>query len=541
MMLPRTAILDASRNAKAFWFGSALVTAGVALHVPMFAMGRPAGYVLAGMAMGQGMYWGMAFIVMGIGCAAYGLLPRTLAAHSADDASWPAMVPPDDAPLRAAHWSMAAMLALALIIDIMKPATLGFVTPGMRTEYRIDRQTVAWLPFAALAGTVVGSFVWGALADIYGRRASILLSAVMFIGTSICGAMPSFWWNVGMCFLMGAAAGGMLPVAYALLAEIMPRRHRGWSLVLVGGIGAVGGYYAASELSALLQPLFGWRIMWFLNLPTGCLLVILSPLMPESARFLQQVGRHAEAQHLFARFGTVAARVPQEPGFIAVSHSPLPPIDRRFVGVTSALTLAALAWGLVNFGLLLWLPAALVAEGRSVAAASALIAKSTLLAAPTLLISAWLYSAWSAKWSLVTMIAVTALGVMGLALRASGSTVLSSPLMPLTLVIVGASGVISILLPYTAETYPLRVRGRATGWVAGCSKLGGLLAQGLIVIGAVPAFGMAALAISVPAALALLLLALFGPETRGMDLRALDTTGRMAARPAGKLGPDRES
>ncbi len=109
------------------------------------------------------------------------------------------------------------MLALALIIDIMKPATLGFVTPGMRTEYRIDRQTVAWLPFAALTGTVVGSFAWGALADIYGRRASILLSAVMFIGTSICGAMPSFWWNVGMCFLMGAAAGGMLPVAYALL------------------------------------------------------------------------------------------------------------------------------------------------------------------------------------------------------------------------------------------------------------------------------------------------------------------------------------
>ncbi|MGH1561040.1 hypothetical protein ACRAWD_31660 [Caulobacter segnis] len=31
--------------------------------------------------------------------------------------------------------------------------------------------------------------------------------------------MPGFWWNVGVCFLMGAAAGGMLPVAYALLAD----------------------------------------------------------------------------------------------------------------------------------------------------------------------------------------------------------------------------------------------------------------------------------------------------------------------------------
>ena len=47
------------------------------------------------------------------------------------------------------------------------------------------------LPFSALTGTVVGSIVWGVIADIYGRKATILLSAVMFVGTSICGAMPS--------------------------------------------------------------------------------------------------------------------------------------------------------------------------------------------------------------------------------------------------------------------------------------------------------------------------------------------------------------
>ena len=146
-------------------------------------------------------------------------------------------------------------------------------------------------PSRRLCGTVVGSFVWGLLADIYGRRASILLSSVMFVGTSICGAMPSFWWNVFMCFMMGAAAGGLLPVANALLAETMPTKHRGWSLVLVGGIGAIGGYFAASALSALLQPLFGWRIMWFLNLPTGIILIALSPFLPESARFLQHMGR----------------------------------------------------------------------------------------------------------------------------------------------------------------------------------------------------------------------------------------------------------
>ena len=60
------------------------------------------------------------------------------------------------------------------------------------------------------------------------------LSTLLAVGTSICGAMPSLAWNVGMCFMMGVAAGGMLPVTYALLAEMMPSKHRGWSLVLAG-------------------------------------------------------------------------------------------------------------------------------------------------------------------------------------------------------------------------------------------------------------------------------------------------------------------
>jgi hypothetical protein len=52
----------------------------------------------------------------------------------------------------------------------------------------------------------------------------------------------------------------------------------GWCLVRLGGIGTVGGYFATSELSALLRPHFGWRIMWLVGFPTGLLLVALSPL-----------------------------------------------------------------------------------------------------------------------------------------------------------------------------------------------------------------------------------------------------------------------
>ena len=60
----------------AFWCGSAMVAVGVALHLPMFWMGRKTGFRLAGMPMDTGMLVGMALIILGIIAAAYGLLPR---------------------------------------------------------------------------------------------------------------------------------------------------------------------------------------------------------------------------------------------------------------------------------------------------------------------------------------------------------------------------------------------------------------------------------------------------------------------------------
>jgi putative MFS transporter len=511
------------RSATAFWLGSLIVAIGVGLHLPMFMMARDMGYMLAGMPMDRGMLAGMGLIVLGTVVAGYGLLPKGPASFL-HDGPLATIAPPEDAPLTRAHWRLMLVLSIALIIDIMKPASLGFVTPGMRAEYAIGSATVALLPFSALCGTVAGSFIWGLLADLYGRRASILLSSVMFVGTSICGAMPSFLWNIVMCFMMGAAAGGLLPVANALLAETMPTKHRGWSLVLVGGIGAIGGYFAASALSAVLQPLFGWRIMWFLNMPTGLILIALSPLLPESARFLQHMGRIDEARAVLAEFGAVAAPaadVDEDAG----GHAPLPPTG--FAGTTAALTLLALSWGLVNFGLLLWLPSELVAEGNSVALSSSIIAKSTLLAAPTVLVAAWLYSAWSTKGALLTMAAVTSLGLGVLLLRGTGLfPFLQSPVLPIVLLILGASGIISMLLPYTSENYPVKVRGRATGWVAGSSKIGGLIAQALSALALVPAIGIAAALIAIPTGLAVLLILKFGRETRGRDLRELELRPR---------------
>ncbi len=519
------------RGVWAFGLGCVAVTIGVLLHLPMFWMGHNNGFVLAGMPMDPGMIFGMYLIIAGVGVAAYGLLPKNVA-QTVEAASHIAVVAPEDAKLGPAHWKLMAALVVALVIDVMKPASLGFTVPGMIKEYHASHAHASLVPFFALIGTVTGSVLWGILADLYGRKASILLSAVVFIGTSICGAMPSLNWNIGMCFLMGLGAGGMLPVTYALMAETMPSKHRGWALVLLGGLGAVGGYFAASAFSAILVPILSWRILWLLNLPTGLILLCLSPLIPESAKFLLARGRNSEARAVMARFGTVSHELAKgeedESEVVGLGHhhtmdDPLPEVrlwTTKLIGKTAALTIAALAWGLINFGLLLWMPNDLVTKGYSMGLSSKLLAESALIALPTVFLCTFMYSRWSTKWTFVTMVSLTLLGLIWVMRLESHPG--ANPVWPIGLLIIGSNGIIAVILPYASESYSVKIRGRATGWVAACTKGGGVLAQALSISALVPALGVAAMIIIAPIFITLSLFIYFGTETRGLDLRHLE-------------------
>ena len=133
------------------------------------------------------------------------------------------------------------------------------------------------------------------------------------------------------------------PVAVnALLAEIMPTKHRGWCLVLLGGIGTIGGYYATSELSAVLQPHFGWRIMWLIGFPTGLILIGLSPLFPESARFLLEKGRVAGVRLRETSFSLLFS---QSPSTAAVASRQCCGNSTRKEKVSVQSASRSIAWG----------------------------------------------------------------------------------------------------------------------------------------------------------------------------------------------------
>ncbi|GAC1478055.1 MAG: MFS transporter [Gemmatimonadaceae bacterium] len=519
----------------AFWLAVLAVTGGVLLHLPMYLMGKGNGYRLAGMPVDPPMQIGMAAIVIGLAVSLYALFPSAGASHAAG-ARRIRVSALDDAPLTAAHAGLLVTMMLAVTIDIMKPTALAFVMPGMTAEYSLKGPLnpagtvpVGYVALAGIVGTVLGSFLWGWMGDRIGRRASILYAGISFIGTAICGAMPSFAWNVAMCFVMGLAVGGMLPICYALLAETIPARHRSWLMILVGA-DIAGAYILTSWLAVALVPTYSWRILWLIGLPTGVLLIVLNRWIPESPRFLLAHSRDGEARAVMRRFGAVVvedeaaavaleSRVTRRWGQLA---------SREFLGSTAVIGCLALGSGLVLFGFNLWIPSNLRRLGY--ADADAILRNAAMMGFPLTLLVAWMYGFWSSRKTIIVLASLTATALFGFVVV--GDAIVQNRGLLYALLIVpiwGISSVVAVLSVYSAEIYPTPIRARGTGFAAGASKAGGVAIIALVLFGlATPSIATVALIGAIPMALAVALVAAFGVETRQRRLEEI-TAGQLRA------------
>lgn len=519
------------RRPAAFWLGVLACTAGVALHLPMYLGARDMHYRLVGMHPDPPMIAGMVLIVIGLFLSLYGLLPKGAGSIRRRTAGLRVRAL-DDAPMRGRHVALLLVLALAITIDVMKPTTLSFVAPGVAKEYGLRTAAnphgsipVTWLPLAGILGTVLGSLAWGWLGDRIGRRASILFAGILFVSTAICGAMPGFQWNIAMCFLMGIGAGGMLPIAFALIAETIPARHRGWLIVLIGG-DIAGAYVITSWLAGALTPEFGWRIMWLVGMPTGLLLILLNRWIPESPRYLIAAGQPDRARAIMRWYG---AEIVPEPEPDTTHHSSPKEgfaqlFSRSVLGATIAVTGIAVAIGLLTFGFQLWVPTNLQRLGLTEVSSDYVLRDSALLGLPLTVLVALLYGFWNSRRTTILLSAVTALAALAFAMF-GGSLAHDRTLLAVLLVIPlsGISSVVAVVTAYAAEIYPTRIRSRGAGLIAGMTKAGGVLVLVMALLTTVtPSLMWTALVGAVPLLAAVLAFLRYAPDTHQRRLEEIE-------------------
>jgi AAHS family 4-hydroxybenzoate transporter-like MFS transporter len=199
---------------------------------------------------------------------------------------------------------------------------IGFAAPYFSKEFDLTRVMIGNVFTAGTFGLLVGGFLFGYLGDLVGRRPAIIWSTLLFgLFTLLTALITSYGWLLALRFCVGVAAGGMLPLAWALNIEYAPKRYRATVVTLIM-IGYSLGVALGGPITNALAPTHGWQAVFVvggvLSLIAGSFLFF---MLPESIRFLASQNR--DPQVIAATLKRVApdSTIPADPQFVVADEA----------------------------------------------------------------------------------------------------------------------------------------------------------------------------------------------------------------------------
>ena len=193
---------------------------------------------------------------------------------------------------------------------------------GLQQAFGSSKAELGFEVASMLLGCAIGAFFAGRLADRWGRRSVLIISAVLFLLSAIgAGAASSSLVFIIARVLGGFAVGAASVMSPAYIAEVAPARYRGrlatvQQIAIISGLFAafLSNYLLAKTAGASTEPLWGgypaWRWMfWMMAFPSVLFLVLLL-VIPESPRFLVVKRRKEQALAVLTKlYGPAQAQV----------------------------------------------------------------------------------------------------------------------------------------------------------------------------------------------------------------------------------------
>ncbi|MFF0816330.1 MFS transporter [Rhodococcus sp. NPDC003318] len=443
----------------------------------------------------------------------------------------------DTAPVSALQKRAIALCLALAILDGMDAQLIGFAIPALSADWGLSKASFGLLLALSSGAMVVGSLLFGPVADRWGRRRVILLCTVVFSVFTLASAFaPSMGVLIVLRVLAGIGLGGVTPNLIALTSEYSPARSRSTLVTIVVAGMSLGGFLGGLAAAQLI-PAYGWESIF---LAGGVLPLVVTAFawkwLPESGKFLAARGDHEGVARIFSAIApgedlTGSVRFTQDS--VAVTKSPVRELFAEGRGVDTVLLWVVFVVNfLVIYFLFGWMPSLFSQAGQSASNAILAAALFNLGGMAGALSVGRITDKVAAAWGRTGGSRAAYAVVMGgytigaLFIGAVAMSLGSSTLLLITICIVGfgISGSSAGIIAIAASIYPVAARSTGIGWAMGIGRIGSIV--GPTVGAALIAAGMDArtifLLMVLPTALAVLTLGVLFVRER---LRARSVAG----------------
>lgn len=278
-------------------------------------------------------------------------------------------------------WAVGAGFFFAFF-DVV---AIGVSLPVIGSQFGVSTEAASVAISTGLVGYVLGAYADSTIADVWGRRVSLIISvALVTVGSLLTAFSPSLGWLVLWRFVAGLGIGAEIASVSSYLGEVSPARLRGRYTSWATTAGFVG-VAATPLIGLLLVPNFswGWRALFVIGALGGVAIIFMRRNLDESPRWLLVRGRSTEAEAIVSAAEERARRrlntelPPPEPSVEEPRAGKFPTLVLLRPPYRRRLILLIAIWFVYyvgNYGWLTLAPTLLVDEGYSLARSTSFVA-----------------------------------------------------------------------------------------------------------------------------------------------------------------------
>ena len=182
----------------------------------------------------------------------------------------PTTLPANDAAQR----RLVQVLFVGVFMAALDSAIVGPVLPALRATFGVDNRTAGLLTTVFALSSMCSTALMAYFSDRYGRRPVYLGSVALFAIGSLCIAIaPDFDALLVSRAVQGIGAGGIAPVASAVIGDVFTAERRGRILGLIGATHGMA-FVLGPPLATLLTSTLGWRWLFLVNIPVAVIVLV---------------------------------------------------------------------------------------------------------------------------------------------------------------------------------------------------------------------------------------------------------------------------